>query len=225
MMGSIDYGLMMAGLLTLGIQLVLLLIALACGGFSLLSLRRPTPNVRRGRICAWIALGLGVLLEVWIVLFFTPWRFPNARPLLFFPLPALQSGLCGIVLWGSFGSTRYSSTARLMIAVAAIALTTWGAVSLERWDRRRELLHWAEAHAAASRKFFEAFQTEMRCYEHGMRNQPCERCAGRSPSDSQAKYFRQFAEYNAALARSFQWAADHRGERPPNVEPPETWLK
>jgi hypothetical protein len=225
MMGGLDSGLMMLGLLHFIIVVLLSLAALACGCRSLVLLYRHSSDAKRGGTYALIAVVLGVLGEAWFILFFTPWRFPNVRPLVFLPLPSLQIGLCGMALWsplGSRGRARLSRTGRLMVAVAAIALPLGGVLGLQRWDRRRELLHWAEVNAAEARVFMESYQAEIRCYEHSLRGERCERCAGRSrPIDHYAMRFLQYAKDRAAVAEWYRRAADHSMELSPEGPPSE----
>ena len=76
MMGGFDYGLVMLGRLILYARYLLLLLGMAFGIMSLLALRRRPLDARRGRRGALIAVGLGVLVEVWIILDFKPSRCP-----------------------------------------------------------------------------------------------------------------------------------------------------
>ncbi len=199
MMGVPDFELLLAGLFIVLLQLVFLTVAMLLGCWSLFLLLRRSAAPRRGFRLALIAVILSAVVETWIYLFFTPWRFLNVRPLLFLPLPSLQVGLCGVVFWGLAGSQRISGTGRMAIAVLAIGLAMGAVMAIRRQDQRREMLYWAEANAKEARSFEEASRDS-----HGM-----------------ADYFLCHARNRKALSEAYRWAADHPGEPVPRVSSPD----
>ena len=201
-----DYSLMMLGLLSFISQVATLLIALVCGCKSLLALRQVS-DVKSGQLHALICVSLSVLVEVWIVLFFTPWRFPASGWLLFLPLPTFQIGLCSVVLWISVRNQLLPRIVRLAVALAVLSLVTVEASELQRWNRRRDLLHQAGLYDVESRSFMDSYE------RHASR---------RAPSDEfYANHALRYAKHRAALARSCRWAADHPGQPVPIVPPAE----
>jgi hypothetical protein len=208
MMFAPDFGLMFLALLTLLAQLVILVIALACGIRSLRLLRHPAGSDGSKR--ALIALGLCAAVEVWSVLFFTPWRFPNARPLLWIPLVPLAVAGSAVALWAMRG-WPLSGTVRLMAIFASIALTTAGGVFLQRWDFRRENRHWARTEDEQAGSFLAAANAAERCEQHGRRGEPCERCKNQSPDSNQyyAEQFKNYAQQAAERAKFWRRRMDN----------------
>jgi hypothetical protein len=203
-----DFGLMYLALLTLLAQLVLLVIALACGIRSLLLLRKSAGS--DGSKPALIALGVCAAVEVWSVLFFVPWRFPNARPLLWIPLVPLAVAGSAVVLW-AMRPRRLSGTVRLMAIVASLALTTAGGVFLQRWDFRRENRYWAGIEDEQAGRFIASAEAAERCEQHGRRGEPCDRCKNASPDSNRyyAEESRKHAEQAAERARTWRRRMDN----------------
>ena len=119
-MPGIDFGGLVLGLLTLLVQLVLLIIALVFGTTSLLRLLRPASAA--GLKPAFIAIGICAAVGGWQVLFFTPWRFPNARPYLWMPFVPLAVAASAATLW-LMRRWRPSGTLALMAVIATLSLT------------------------------------------------------------------------------------------------------
>ncbi len=224
MMFSFDYGLMMLALFSILAQIILVLIAIAIGCISLLQLRRRPLNARLGWRCALIAVGLSMLVELWIALFFTPWRFPNSRQLLFLPLPSLQIGLCSLSLWITldlFAKSNLSRMVHFTMSIVAVIVATGCIFWLQTWDRRRELLHEAENYAASYRLFMDTYRAETECNQHIILNKKCKRCIGRKVADDfYAKGSFKEAKYSADMEKAYRWAADHLGEPFPIVKRP-----
>jgi hypothetical protein len=197
------------GLLTLLAQLVLLVIALVCGSRSLLLLRSPARAV--GLKSALIALGICMAVGAWSVLFFAPWRFPNARPYLWMPFVPLVVAASAAVLWAMRGR-RLSGIVRLMAIIAAIALTMAGGVCLQRWDFRRENLYRAGAEDEQAERFLAAARAAERCEEPGRHGEPCGRCKNASPEPNgyYARQFRRYAEEAAKRAKGWRRRSDNR---------------
>ena len=204
-----DFGLMYLALLTLLAQLVLLMIALARGIRSLLLLRSPAGS--DGPMPALIALGICALVEVWSVLFFAPWRFANARPLLWIPLVPVAVAGCALALWAMRG-WRLSGTVRLMAVVASIALTTACGVFLQRWDCRRESRYWAGIENEQAARFLASAKAAERCEQHGRRGEPCDRCKNQSPDSNRyyTEQFRTYAEQAAERAKVWRRRTDNQ---------------
>ena len=213
MMGSFDVGLMMMGIYSGLAEFGLVAIALFFGIKSLVLLLRRPGDIRRGRRSALVAIGLGLVVESWTIWFFAPWRFPNMAHLHLIPLPAFLVGGCAMALWGTVDSRRWSSTGRLMIVIAVATIATGGVLELQRWDRRRELLHHAGLLDREARGFQEAAEMQRRCVEHGRRGEPCERCRTNHASEYYLTESLKYAKLRAAQAKSYRWAADH-GEEP-----------
>jgi hypothetical protein len=207
MMGSIDFGIMAWGLLTLLAQMVLAIVAFACGAWSLLRLRNPAGAA--GSNLALIAIGICAAVCGWQVLFFAPWRFPNARPYLWMPFVPLALAASAATLW-SIRLWRPSSTLSLMAVVATVAFTMTGGMFLQRWDRHRESLYWARIEDEQSSQFLASAEIAARCEQHGRRGEPCNRCHNASPESNQyfAKEFRKYAEDAAGRAKSWRERAD-----------------
>jgi hypothetical protein len=202
-----DIGLMMQAVFVAFVQVVLLVIAFGCGVTSLVLLRWSTKHV--GRRLALFSVGISVTVEVFLVLYFAPWRFPNGRTVFLWPLPSLQVGLCAVAFWGLHGRQRFSLLYRLMVIGIIVALTTIGGLNLQRWDRLRENLYWAEVDETESIKYLEASREAMACYEHLRRGQACERCKKVTPNYQafNAKLFRETAERFRVSARERRQAA------------------
>jgi hypothetical protein len=207
MMPGIDFGLMFLGLLTLVVQLVLLIVAFVCGTTSLLRLRRPASAA--GLKPAVIAIGICAAVGGWQVLFFTPWRFPNARPYLWMPFVPLAVAASAATLW-VMRRARPSGTLGLMAVVATIAITMAGGVFLQRWDRRRDSLYWARTEDEQAGSFLAAAEIARQCERHGRRGERCERCQKSSPESNQyyAKQLRKYAEEAAIRAQFLRQRAD-----------------
>ena len=207
MMPGIDFGLMFLGLLTLLAQLVLLIVALVCGTRSMLLLRRPASDA--GLKSALIAIGICATVVGWQMLFFTPWRFPNARPYLWMPFVPLAVAASATTRW-VMRHSRPSGTLGLMAVIATIALTMAGGVFLQRWDRRRESLYWARTEDKQADSFVAVAEIALRCEQHGRHGERCERCRNESPESNQydAILFRKYAEEAAIRARFLRQRAD-----------------
>ena len=121
MMPGIDFGLMFLGLLTLLAQLVLLIVALVCGTRSMLLLRRPASDA--GLKSALIAIGICATVVGWQMLFFAPWRFPNARSYLWMPFVPLAVADRSAHTRAVMCHSRPSGTLGLMVITATHALT------------------------------------------------------------------------------------------------------
>jgi Ca2+/H+ antiporter len=204
MMPGIDFGALVLGLLTLLVQLVLLIIAFVCGTTSL---RRSASAA--GLKPAFIAIGICAAVGGWQVLFFTPWRFPNARPYLWMPFVPLSVAASAATLW-LMRRWRPSGTLALMAVVATIALTMAGGVFLQRWDRRRDSLYWARAEDEQAGSFLAAALISARCEQHSRRGERCELCQKSSPESNQynAIQFRKYAEDAAIRAKFLRQRAD-----------------
>jgi hypothetical protein len=213
MMGGIDVDGMMKGMFSILADMALVLAALICAIWSLVLLARRPDQAVRGRRLALIAIGLGAIVESWTLWFFTPWRFPMSADLHWIPLPAFLLGGCALALWATVGSRRWSSTGRLMIAIAVAMVAVGGVLNLRRWDRRREMLYWAEANEMEARDFLRASEADRRCFEHQRRGETCARCKLRRVSEGEADYFLKFAKLRAATAAAYRRAAD-LGEGP-----------
>jgi hypothetical protein len=198
-----DIGVDISGFALLGLililQVVLFLVALALGCWSLLLLRRPI-DPRRGFRLALIAVVFSILVEAGSALYLVPERFQNARPEIYLPLLSLQIGLCGVVFWGLAGSRRISGTRRLAIAILAIGLAMGAVLSLDRWERRRVMLDWAESFANEAGGWMEASRI--------------------SKDDPElTDYFLRQAQHREAVSRAYRWAADHPAGPVPVIPP------
>ena len=62
----------------------------------------------------------------------------------------------------------------LLVVAIIVAMTTIGGLNLQRWDRRRENLYWANVEETESIKYLAESRAAMACYEHLRRGQACE---------------------------------------------------
>jgi hypothetical protein len=197
MMPAIDYDRIVLGFLTLLAQLAILTVALWCGVWSLLRLRRPIGAA--GLRLAFIALGLSLMVLAWAVLAFRPTLSPGPRPHLWVPFVPLGVAATSATLWGLRGR-RISGTVRMMAVVAAIALMLGGGISLQRLDFRRANLHQARLEDRSASGFREAALRAERCGGHLRLGEPCDRCRDRSLA-SESYYAKEFRRYEIEAAQ------------------------
>jgi hypothetical protein len=202
-----DIGLMMQAAFVALVQVVLLVIAFGCGVTSLVLLRWSARSA--GRRLAFVSLGISVTVEILFVLYFAPWRFPNGRIVFLWPLPSLQVGLSAVVLWGLHGRRRVSGVYGLLVIATIVTMTTIGGLNLQRWDRRRENLYWANVEETESIKYQAASRAAMVCYEHIKRGRACEKCDKLTLNylAFDAKLFHETAERCMAQARERRQAS------------------
>jgi hypothetical protein len=185
----------MLALLNFALQVLCLTIAIVYACRSLLFRFFRPLEIKRGRRYAWIAVILSSLIEIWIVLFFAPWRFQNSGPLLYLPLAPLAFGLLGLAFWGVRGGRLPTGVNSLLRAQLVVGLTLWAIIGLPQWNRRRQILHLAAQHEAMVSRFRES--------------------AMKASNEYERREFLRYAQHEAASARNYRWTADHPGQRPP----------
>ena len=195
-----DFGLMYLAVLTLLVQSLLLVAALAFGARGFLQVR--ATEGASGLRSSLAALDLCVTVLAWSALFFAPWRFFDARVFLWLPFVPLPVAATPAILL-ALGEKGHSGTARLMSFIAVTALAFSGGKGLQRWDFDRQNAYLAGLEDKMEARFLAAAVASEHCEACLRREGPCtlSKDSHRDSDGIRAGEFREYAKRASESAK------------------------